>query len=111
MAKCSEYKVTKCYYGDSEVISEANLKSASSNLLDAVKGCKVNQHVFAAFVLQRRQSVETWISQILKYIFANQSKMGMAYSSIDDMVNGEGYKLTVSEYCCDSGTEMCVLIK
>ena len=97
MAKVSEYKVTKVYTknGDGEY------EFLCSDIIDALLiAKKKHKSVYAAFVLKRRQTVDTWVSQISKYVWANQSKLGDFIDAVDfelagTYTNDEGVEETL----------------
>lgn len=86
MAKVQDYKVTDVRYGSIEHgLTKCN--DTLINVLNArVKG-KINGGVYAVITLKRRQTIETWINQITKYLLANCNKLGVTCTDSDELTD------------------------
>lgn len=101
MAKVRDYKVTKVYKkGDS-----GTYEFLCADIIDALLIAKKKHiKVYAACPLKRRQTIETWVSQISKYVTANQSKLGDFYNSVvynvlDTYTDENGAEEVIVELC------------
>lgn len=133
MAKVSDYKVTKVVVGDVDTAQHkleevkkttvlCNLNSkpslvkqfdyAGDNLIDVLSKVikkKEKCGVYAVFTLKRRQTIETWVNQIQKYLYANSDKLGIFTDTYEDFVKELG--ATFNTYVDEATDEVLVEVR